>query len=277
MLRFLVALTLTLAITPSLDAQNMPPGMHRYIFGLIRRGPAVTEITPAEAMDLQRQHLANIERLARLGKIVAAGPFEGGDDWRGIFIYNVSTKAEAQALVDSDPLVKAGRLVVDLVPWWASDGLLDAADAWIAENPAEPDATTPAPTLSVEEIAHTYLDHYMAGRLDALGEHLAWHAHFEDPTLDVTGREEILEALRGVFATLTIESFEREQVLVSAKLVLFTGQVRFTQATADPNRSLVFDLPMSVGLTIEHGKVVSHVDYLDDDAYTAQLTEQMSR
>lgn len=98
--------------------ESMPEDMKTYYFGLIYRGPAWTPDSSESTEAIQRAHLANIRRLARAGKLVLAGPFGDDGDLRGLFIYNASSREEAEALVQSDPAVKAGRLRVELHPWW---------------------------------------------------------------------------------------------------------------------------------------------------------------
>ena len=78
------------------------------------RTPEVT----AETTALQTAHLENIGKLAESGQLVLAGPFGGQGDLRGLFFFNVKSLEEARALADGDPAVKAGRLRVDLLPWW---------------------------------------------------------------------------------------------------------------------------------------------------------------
>lgn len=46
-----------------------------------------------------------------------SGPFGDDGDLRGITIYNVPTLKMADSLVDLDPMVKAGRLVIEIKPW----------------------------------------------------------------------------------------------------------------------------------------------------------------
>ena len=41
---------------------------------------------------------------------------------RGITIYNVPTLKMADSLANSDPMVKAGRLEIEIHPWWAGKG-----------------------------------------------------------------------------------------------------------------------------------------------------------
>jgi uncharacterized protein YciI len=99
-----------------------------YVFGLLVRGPkavtAVTEEEKKQQADIQAGHMANINRLADLGKLVLAGPFAGGGDRRGVFIFKVDTVEEAQALCDTDPAVQAGRLKVELYKWTVPAGVL---------------------------------------------------------------------------------------------------------------------------------------------------------
>ncbi len=102
---------------------------HLYWFGMIRQGPTWSAEETEASAQLQRDHLANIGRLVGEHKLVLAGPFDNGHgDERGLFIFDVETRAGAEALVQSDPAVRAGRLVVDLLPWWGTAelrGLLD--------------------------------------------------------------------------------------------------------------------------------------------------------
>jgi hypothetical protein len=42
---------------------------------------------------------------------------------RGIYIFNVSTIEEARQLTATDPAIKAGRLVMELHPWYGSAAL----------------------------------------------------------------------------------------------------------------------------------------------------------
>ncbi len=90
----------------------------------LTRGPAWTpEKTPASA-ELQKAHMANINRLAELKKLVVAGPFGDDGQLRGIFVFRVATLAEARALTETDPAVKAGRLALELHPWQVPEGIL---------------------------------------------------------------------------------------------------------------------------------------------------------
>jgi uncharacterized protein YciI len=95
-----------------------------YVFGILLRGPKWTAQETEETKKIQAGHMANIGRLSDAGKLVLAGPFEGGGERRGVFIFKVPTLEEAQRLTDTDPAVAAGRLKVQLYKWSVPAGML---------------------------------------------------------------------------------------------------------------------------------------------------------
>jgi uncharacterized protein YciI len=103
---------------------QMPLTTANYVFGLLVRGPKWTAEVTEETKKLQEGHMANINRLAEAGKLVLAGPFFDGGERRGVFIFKVDTLEEAQALTESDPAVKAGRLKIELHRWAVPKGTL---------------------------------------------------------------------------------------------------------------------------------------------------------
>ncbi|RMF63564.1 MAG: hypothetical protein D6743_10570 [Calditrichaeota bacterium] len=97
--------------------------MHRYVLAFLKAGPNRDQ-NAEEAERLQRAHLDNINRLADAGKLVVAGPFLDDGDLRGIYIFNVATVEEARELTATDPAIRAGRLVMELHPWYSSAALI---------------------------------------------------------------------------------------------------------------------------------------------------------
>jgi len=95
-----------------------------YYFGLISRGPKWTPERTTETDKLQAGHMANINNMAKAGKLVIAGPFDNAGNYAGVFVFKVDTLAEAKALSDGDPAVHAGRLAVDVHPWMVLKGSL---------------------------------------------------------------------------------------------------------------------------------------------------------
>ena len=98
-------------------------GMKKYVMAFLKRGPN-RDLDSVKTMELQMAHLQNIERLAEEGKLVLAGPFLGNDDLRGIYIFNVSSIEEAQALTESDPAIQAGSLIMELKEWYGSAAVM---------------------------------------------------------------------------------------------------------------------------------------------------------
>lgn len=106
-----------------------------YHFGLLRRGPKWTPESTPETQKIQEGHMANINRMAQLGKLYAAGPILDGGDLRGIFIFRTSSLEEAKALADEDPAIKAGRLQLEILPWFGSKGIGVKAMEEFKKNP----------------------------------------------------------------------------------------------------------------------------------------------
>ena len=68
--------------------------------------------------------MANIRAMAATGLLIVAGPFDDkGGQMRGLFIFRNAPLEKLREMVDQDPAVKAGRLVVELIPWWAAKGI----------------------------------------------------------------------------------------------------------------------------------------------------------
>ncbi len=97
-------------------------GMHQYVLAYLKSGPNRSQDS-VEAAALQKAHLENIMRMAESGKLVLAGPFLDEGDIRGIYIFDVPTVEEARALTETDPAIQAGRLVMELHPWYGSAAL----------------------------------------------------------------------------------------------------------------------------------------------------------
>lgn len=95
--------------------------MKRYVFMLLVAGEN-TKQDSLTAVNLQKGHMAHINKMAESGKLVAAGPFEEGGQYRGLLVFDVDTKEEAIAIEAEDPAVKAGRLKMETFYWWAAKG-----------------------------------------------------------------------------------------------------------------------------------------------------------
>jgi uncharacterized protein len=100
-------------------------GMKMYVLCILKTGPKDGEIKGKDRDAIFAGHFANIGKLANEGKLALAGPFEKNDkSWRGLYIFNVKTIAEAEKLVVLDPAVKAGVFVPDLTLWYGSAAMM---------------------------------------------------------------------------------------------------------------------------------------------------------
>ena len=95
--------------------------MKKYFMAFLKEGPTRDQ-SPEEAAIIQNGHLGYMNQLADENKLSIAGPFGDDGEIRGIVIYNVPTLEEATELVKNDPAVKAGRLTIEVHPWWAAKG-----------------------------------------------------------------------------------------------------------------------------------------------------------
>lgn len=101
-------------------------GMKSYVMAFLKTG-TVKPKDDAEQKRLMAGHLANIGRLAAEGKLVLAGPFVDGGEYRGIFVFDAATIEEAQTLTLSDPAVKAGVFKVEFIKWYGTAALAEIA------------------------------------------------------------------------------------------------------------------------------------------------------
>ncbi len=93
--------------------------MKTYYMVFLKKGPNRDQDS-ATVAKLQEQHIAHLNKMADAGKMDLAGPFMDNGEIRGICVYNVATKEEAEKLANEDPMVKAGRLIVEIHPWYAA-------------------------------------------------------------------------------------------------------------------------------------------------------------
>src|SRR6266571_1558399 len=103
-----------------------PLKFEKIYFGFLKKGRNRREGDDKnpEIQELQKAHIANINRLANLKKLVVAGPFGDDTPLRGIFVFRVASIEEARELAATDPAVQAGRLKVEIHPWVIPEGIL---------------------------------------------------------------------------------------------------------------------------------------------------------
>ena len=136
-LKFVFAILFSLIASAAIGQQRKAPynqkmadslgadanGMKMYVLVILKTGPAKIE-RKTLVDSLFAGHMQNIGRLAEARQLVVAGPFKKNDkNYRGIFILNVNTVADARKLLLTDPAVAAGLLESEIYEWYGSAAL----------------------------------------------------------------------------------------------------------------------------------------------------------
>ena len=103
-------------------------GMRGYVLVILKSGPTPVPAGP-ERDAMFRGHFANMERLSQEGKLVLAGPLDGVDGWRGLFVLAVQDIEEARALASTDPVLRQGEMVAEYHTFYGSAALVGVRDA----------------------------------------------------------------------------------------------------------------------------------------------------
>jgi uncharacterized protein YciI len=120
---------------------DAPPARSRYVVGLLWRGDAWTPERNAHTDSLQAGHMANLVRRYEEGWLVGSGPIlDPASTLRGLFFFKADSVAQVTPLVATDPAIAAGRLKIDLVPWYGPAGLGDEYRRAHTTNPALKDS-----------------------------------------------------------------------------------------------------------------------------------------
>ncbi|OIQ27747.1 MAG: hypothetical protein BM564_11760 [Bacteroidetes bacterium MedPE-SWsnd-G2] len=95
--------------------------MQQYFMVFLKKGENRSQ-AEEEAKRLQNLHLMHLEKMYDLGYADLSGPMGDDGELRGVTIYNTPNLEMADSLANSDPMVKAGRLKIEIHPWWAAKG-----------------------------------------------------------------------------------------------------------------------------------------------------------
>jgi uncharacterized protein YciI len=87
----------------------------------VKDRPVIDSVT---AMEIQKGHMANLERMYYEGKSKLAGPFMDGGEMRGIVVLDVATEEEAREQMSRDPAIINGRLEAVIKKWYGPAGLI---------------------------------------------------------------------------------------------------------------------------------------------------------
>ncbi len=123
------AQTAPAAPTPQYDAELAKSlgaderGMRSYVMVILKTGPNKVPKGPARDAMFQG-HFANINRLASEKKLALAGPFEGTDGWRGVFVFATDDIEKAKEYVATDPVIMQGEMVAEYHKFYGSAGMM---------------------------------------------------------------------------------------------------------------------------------------------------------
>lgn len=118
-------LALLLALSLAMPQDPPPIQLESYWFVYFVRGTNKEPMEEAAGKRAMEGHLANLTRLAEEGKALAAGPFAGTQERRGIVLLKgelFKTKEEVAKEFMNDPYVKDSRLTVEIRPWATTRG-----------------------------------------------------------------------------------------------------------------------------------------------------------
>ncbi|MEQ1584883.1 MAG: YciI family protein [Cyclobacteriaceae bacterium] len=89
------------------------------IFVFLNSRSDKAELPADQVKKIMDGHMANIERLVKEGKLISAGPFDGGG---GIFIFKSKSIDQVNEWLKTDPGVVANRWQIEVLPYFPRVG-----------------------------------------------------------------------------------------------------------------------------------------------------------
>ena len=87
---------------------------NKYTIVFLNKNPDAPQLTKDESAKVMEGHMANINKMAKEGKLLAAGPFDGGG---GIFVMNSSSIDDIKTWLAPDPGVQSKRWNLEMLPY----------------------------------------------------------------------------------------------------------------------------------------------------------------
>lgn len=112
-------------LAQSLGADEL--GMRSYVLVILKTGPTKVP-TGSERDEMFKGHFANMKRLSAEGKLALAGPLDGVDGWRGLFVFAVADIEQAKELVATDPVIIQGEMIAEYHKYFGSAALMQVRD-----------------------------------------------------------------------------------------------------------------------------------------------------
>jgi uncharacterized protein YciI len=92
---------------------------NKFTFVFLNHKTDKAELSEAEVDKIMEGHMANINKMAKDGKLLAAGPFEGGG---GIFFFKSTSVEQVRGWISEDPGIKAKRWNIEVLPFIIRSG-----------------------------------------------------------------------------------------------------------------------------------------------------------
>ena len=130
--------------------------------------------------------------------------------------------------------------------------------------------------------AEAYASAYSARDIDALSALLADEAIFEDPSNRFEGKTAIQAGLTEVFGRITSTGPDSREInkFRSGSTFIYMAFADFNMMMSvggAPEQEFNFKVDFAMTLKVEKGKVIEHRDYVDTEAFLAQLQRQLPR
>ncbi len=105
---------LILLIASFLSLEVSAQTQTKYTLVFLHRNPDAPQLSKEDSDKIMQGHMGNMGKLNKEGKLLAAGPFDGGG---GIFIFRQATSSEVNEWISPDPGVQAKRWNIEILPW----------------------------------------------------------------------------------------------------------------------------------------------------------------
>jgi len=131
---------LALLVVPACAGAPTAASADAYVLALLKTGPRSAPLSKEDSQRIFGGHMANMQRLARDGRLVMAGPY-GKDKsdaaLRGVFVLATADLAEAKAWCETDPGFVEGVFRFELAPMTTTAALRAQLAADIAREDAQ--------------------------------------------------------------------------------------------------------------------------------------------
>ena len=116
-------------------APGVPRELRYVVF--LRPNPARLPMHVEIRRAIMAAHMANIQKVADEGVLVAAGPMEDKEETiDGFFVLKAPSREEARRIAAEDPTVAGNRNTIDVHPWLGPAGIGATYFRRVKENPA---------------------------------------------------------------------------------------------------------------------------------------------